>query len=47
VYLVYGWGWAEVEGVVVVVCVIVRDEGGEVGALVYVEYGYWVEEWVG
>ena len=29
-YLVYGLGWLEVEGVVVVVCVVVRDESGEV-----------------
>ena len=40
-------GWLKFEGVVVVVCVIVRDESGEVGVLVYVEYGYGVEEWVG
>ncbi len=35
-YLVDGRGWREVEGVVVVVCVVVRDE---VEILVYVEYG--------
>ena len=46
-YLVYGRRWLEVEGVVVGVGVVVRDESGEVGVLVYVEYGYWVEEWVG
>ena len=38
-YLVDGRGWLEVEGVVVLVCVVVRDEGCEVGILVYVEYG--------
>ena len=47
VYPVYGRGWSEVEGVVVVVCVVVRDECGVVGVMVYVEYGYGVEEWVG
>ena len=46
-YLVDGRGWLEVEGVVVVVCVAVRDESGEVGVVVYVEYGDWVEKWVG
>ena len=34
-----GRGWSEVKGVVVVVCVVVRDKGCEVGAVVYVEYG--------
>ena len=38
-YPVYGRGWLGVEGIVVVVCVIVRDEGCEVKILVYVEYG--------
>ena len=38
-YPVDGRGWLEVEGIVVVVYVIVRDEGCEVGILVYVEYG--------
>ena len=47
VYLVYGRGWLEVEGVVVVVCVAVRDESGKVGVLVYVEYDNWVEKRVG
>ena len=37
-YLGYGRGWLEVEGVVVVVCVVVCDKGCEVGILVYVEY---------
>ena len=46
-YLVYGRGLLDVEGVVVVVCVIVRDESSEVGFVVYVEYGDWVEKWVG
>jgi hypothetical protein len=39
-YVSYRWpGWLEVKGIVVVVCVIVRDEGCEVGVLVYVEDG--------
>ncbi len=38
-YHVDGRGWLEVEGVVVILCVIFRDEGCEVGILVYVEYG--------
>ena len=42
-YHVDGWGWLEVEGVVVVVCVIVRDKSCEVGVVVYVEYGDRVE----
>ncbi len=46
-YLVYARGWLQVEGVVVVVCAIVRNESGEVGVMVYVEYGGWVEKWVG
>ncbi len=46
-YLVYGRGWLKFEGVVVVVCVVVRNKSGEVGVLVYVEYGDWVEKWVG
>jgi hypothetical protein len=32
-------GWSEVKGVEVVVCVVVRDKGCEVGVVVYVEYG--------
>ncbi len=32
-------GWSEIKGVEVVVCVIVRDKGCEVGVVVYVEYG--------
>ncbi len=47
VYLVYFWGWLEIEGVVVVVCAIVRNESGGVGVMVYIEYGGWVEKWVG
>jgi len=43
VYSVDRRGWSQVEGVVVVVCVVVCDESGEVGILVYVEYGDWVE----
>ena len=46
-YLVYGRRWLEVKGVVVVVGVVVRNQSGEVGVLVYVEYGDWVEKWVG
>ena len=46
-YLVDSWGCPEVEGVVVVVRVVVRDECGEVGVVVYVEYDDWVETWVG
>ena len=42
-----GRGWLEIEGVVVVVCVVVRDKGCEVGILVYVEYSDRVEKWVG
>ena len=38
-YLVDGRRWLEVEGIVVVVCVIVRDEGCKMRILVYVEYG--------
>ena len=38
-YLVYSRGWLEVEGIVVVVCVVVRDEGCEVIVMMYVEYG--------
>ena len=45
-YHVYGRGWLEVEGVVVVVCVVVCDKGCEVGILVYVEYVDWVKKWV-
>ena len=37
-YHVDGLWWLEVEGVVVVVCVIVRDEGCKMRILVYVEY---------
>ena len=41
-YHVDGRGWLEVEGVVIVVCDVVRDESSEVGVVVYVEYGDWV-----
>ena len=33
------WGWSEVEGVEVIVCVVVCDKGCKVGVVVYVEYG--------
>ena len=46
-YRVYGRGSLEVEGVVVVVCAVARDESGEVEVLVYVEYSDRVEKWVG
>ncbi len=45
-YHVYDPGWLEVEGVVAIVCVVVRDKGCEVGILVYVEYSDRVEKWV-
>ena len=38
-YPVYSRGWLEVEGIVVVICVVVRDEGCEVRVMMYVEYG--------
>ena len=38
VYRVDSRGWSEFKGVEVVVCVVVRDKGCEVGAVVYVEY---------
>ncbi len=38
-----GRSWLESEGVVVVVCLVVCDEGCEVGVLMYVEYGDRVE----
>ena len=31
-------GWLEVEGVIVVVCMVVGDVGCEVGVVVYVKY---------
>ena len=34
---------SEIKGVVVVVCVVVRVKGCEVGVVVYVEYGDWVK----
>ena len=39
----WSWGWLEVEGVVIVVCVVVGDEGCEVFIVVYVEDGDRVE----
>ena len=38
-YVVDGRGWLEVKGVVVIVQLVVCDEGCEVGVVVYVEYG--------
>jgi len=38
VYYVDRGGWAEVEGVIVVVCMVIGDEGCEVVIVVYVEY---------
>ncbi len=38
-YHVYSRGWLEVEGIVVVVCVLISDEGCEVRVMVNVEYG--------
>ncbi len=38
-YHVNSRGWSEIKGVEVVVCVVVRDKGCEVGVVVYVEYG--------
>ena len=31
--------WSEIKGVEVVVCVVVRDKGCEVGIVVYIKYG--------
>ena len=42
-YLGDGWGWSEVERIIVVICVVVRDEGCEVGVIMYVENGDWVK----
>ena len=36
-YHVDSWGWSDVKRVVVVVCVVVRDKGCEVGVVVYVK----------
>ncbi len=36
-YLVNRKGWSEVEGVVMVVCMVVGDEGCKVGIVVYVK----------
>ncbi len=36
-YLVDGWRWSEVERIVVVVCVVVSDEGCEMGVMMYVK----------
>ncbi len=41
-YLADGWGWSEVERIVVVVCVVIGDEGCEMGVVVYVEDCDWV-----
>ena len=38
-YHVYSRGWSEVKGDEVVVCVVVRDKGCEVGIVVYIKYG--------
>jgi hypothetical protein len=43
VYVVDGRGRLEVKGVVVIVQLVVCDEGCEVGVVVYVEDGDWVE----
>ncbi len=42
-YLGDGRGWLEIEGVVIVVCVIVCDKGCEVGVMMYAENGDRVE----
>ena len=42
-YYVDSRGWSEVKGVEAVVCVVVRDKCCEVGVVVYVKYGGWVE----
>jgi len=39
VYLFDRRGWSEAEGVIVVVCIAVGDEGCEVVVVVYVEDG--------
>ena len=38
VYHVNSRRWSEIKGVEVVVCVVVRDKGCDIGAVVYVEY---------
>jgi hypothetical protein len=38
VYHVNSRRWSEIKGFEIVVCVVVRDEGCEVGVVVYVEY---------
>ena len=38
-YLVECRGWSEVERVIVVVCIVIGDEGCEVAIVVYVEDG--------
>ncbi len=40
-YLVDGWRWSEVERIIVVVCVVVGDEGYEMRVVVYVEDCDW------
>ena len=42
-YLVDRMRWSEVEGVIVVVCMVVGDEGCEVAVMVYVEDGDRIE----
>ncbi len=36
-YLVNGWGWSEVKRIIVVVCVVVGDEGCRMGVVMYVK----------
>ena len=38
-YLVDRRGWSEVEGVTVVICMVVGDDGCKVGIVVYVKDG--------
>ncbi len=42
-YLVDGGRWSEVERIIVVVCVVVGDEGCEVGVMMYVKDCDWVK----
>ncbi len=46
-YPIDRWGWSHVDGVIVVVCMIVRDEGCEVRVVVFIEYSDRVEQGVG
>ena len=41
-YLIDGWRWSEVEKIIVVVCVVVGDEGCRMGVVVYDEDYDWV-----